>query len=137
MRAQSSVIKEEQDEYGVLNKFMEIFNRNFLLLSTTLVLQFNSISCLLWSLFNDAEIQPRIRLDQEENAMNIICREMDSRTESQLTPLNKFCLTCLTYKYEHLEHCDSTNKCIKNFHLHSTLLNRSFSNRNIRGYIVH
>ena len=64
----------------MLNEFMEIFNKNFLLLSTTLVLQFNSLSCLLWSLINDEEVQPRLRLDQDENAMNVICREMDTKT---------------------------------------------------------
>ena len=62
---------------------------------------------------------------------------MDRKSEKELTQLDKFCLTCLTYKYEHLEHCDNCNKCIRNFHLHSSLLNRCFSNRNIRGYIAH
>ena len=62
---------------------------------------------------------------------------MDSKQQKELPSLNKFCLTCLTCKYKHLEHCSSTNKCIKNFHHHSSFLNRSFSNRNIRGFVAH
>ena len=136
IRLQESYVKYNGNLVDYFGGIMACFSNNIVLL-VGLVLLFNSVICLLWSLMFSPGFQPRLRLNQEENVVNKICQEMDSHTSQNLTQLDELCLECLTEKYVHLEHCKSCNKCIRNFHLHSKIFNKCFGDRNVRGYILH
>ena len=63
---------------------------------------------------------------------------MDTKSSvKELTQLEDICVECLTVKHAGLEHCKSSNKCVRNFHLHSKFFNKTFGDRNIRCYVLY
>ena len=62
---------------------------------------------------------------------------METKPEKELTQLEDICIECLTVKHANLEHCNSCNKCVRNFHFHSKTFNKCFGDRNIRCYILY
>ena len=94
-------------------------------------------TCLAWGLLLKPGILTKVNLANAGNVVTKICQEMDSSgAVDELTPLEEVCLVCLTEKYMHLEHCKSSNRCIKNFHVHSSFFNKSFGDANIRPYFL-
>ena len=72
IRLQESYVKYNGNFGEYFDGIMACFSNNIILL-VGLVLLFNSVSCLLWSLMFSPSYQPRLRLDQEENVVNKIC----------------------------------------------------------------
>ena len=72
IRLQESYVNYEGSIGEYFDGIMACFSTNILLL-VALVLMFNSVSCLLWSLIFSPGVQPILRLDQEENVVNKIC----------------------------------------------------------------
>ena len=95
------------------------------------------VTCLAWGLVLKPGILAKVNLANSGNVVTKICQEMEAPgTEEELTPLDEVCLVCLTEKYMHLEHCSATNRCVRNFHVHSDFFNKSFGDANIRPFML-
>ena len=78
---------------------------------------------------------PMKTLADSDNVISVVCKEFEQKSAQKLTQLDEMCLTCLSPKYIHVEHCVKCNRCVKNFHMHSRYYNKCFGENNIRLYV--
>lgn len=88
-------------------------------LSLVIALILLSMTFLLFSVMIDPGLVPKMSLDHSQNALSLLCQQMDSKDAADLTQLDEMCLVCLTIKFRHHEHCSFCKRCVKGWHFHS------------------